>query len=995
MKRLTVFTLIAVSMLPACTNEALQEKAANQNYSFTARTDAGIKTRTCLGEVLSNETYPLLWEKGDRIIIAPSGKPATSYYETQEQGCDVAEFRFISGLEGNEMPPENTALTALYPADAYKFTDGKHTINIPENQTYRKNNISSGTMPMIAGATSRELSFRNVCGILRLRLNTLEQDIRLSSIKVAADKGLAGPIATFEGTDVTWNNPDGETGHGITLSCDGVALSPEPEDFYIVLPQGKYTGFTIQLETGSPTGSRRIYRMNEVLDIERSAITTVNLDLAQFHGGSMENVTDGDKHHALTELGYGLECEEKSIYVFKEGGSGSTLVKSYVGAGYSDGQSSMKSLPWTATFSTDDGATWDSTIPEMFTEFTTHGDGDIAGDLLQYSISPSNIDRVCLVKLKQDDSGKEKDLRIAQYTNVLVLTYDTFKADERHNVCYSKDHALLSVIYEDGTEEFVPEKYDNIRVGHVFPEPGRHVVKLRLSNTATTLDNMFSIAYWAAEEYLTTADFSHTDLSGITNMESMFQNCKHLETCVFGEVNTPELKNIKNMFKYCYELRSVDIASLQTDKVTDMSSLFFNCSSLERLDLTGFMTNSVTDMSNMFYSCRKLETLDLSSFDTSNVTNMNSMFCSCNSLKDIDLTSFNTIKAKDMGGIFQICESLKSLDLRNFNTSNTENMGGMFARCTKLESIDLSSFNTANCTQMASMFNDCKNLKNLDLRHFSTDKVGSMERMFNNCSSLTELDLSSFHTQAVKSMGYMFENCTSLAALDLTNLSAQSLEMARSMFDNCTSLKNITLNDFNAPNLTNAYHMFYRCEAESISITNFSCADDGYLYGMFYGCSSMKTLTLKNFDASKAGSLEYFLCGCRALEYLDLSEFYTDNVKNMSSMFMNCSSLKHIDLSGMRTSNVTNMSMMFSGSAVSELDLSNFDTSNVTQMYSMFEYCKELHTIRMNMTAMNAELHVDRMFSQTQKAGCLYAKDGIVDSRIQEQLPQNWTIEAF
>lgn len=993
MKRLTVFTLIAVSMLPACTNEALQEKAANQNYSFTARTDAGIKTRTCLGEVLSNETYPLHWEKGDRIIIAPSGKPATSYYETQEQGCDVAEFRFISGLEGNAMPPENTALTALYPADAYKFTDGKHTINIPENQTYRKNNISSGTMPMIAGATSRELSFRNVCGILRLRLNTLEQDIRLSSIKVAADKGLAGPIATFEGTDVTWNNPDGETGSGITLSCDGVALSPEPEDFYIVLPPGNYSGFKIQLETEGP--DKKTYRMDGVLEIERSAITTVNLDLAQFHGGSMEDVTDGDKHHALTELGYGLECEEKSIYVFKEGGSGSTLVKSYVGASYSDGQSSMKSLPWTATFSTDDGATWGSTVPEMFTEFTTHGDGDIAGDLLQYSISPSNIDRVCLVKLKQDDSGKEKDLRIAQYTNVLVLTYDTFKADERHNVCYSKDHALLSVIYEDGTEEFVPEKYDNIRVGHVFPEPGRHVVKLRLSNTATTLDNMFSIAYWAAEEYLTTADFSHTDLSGITNMESMFQNCKHLETCVFGEVNTPELKNIKNMFKYCYALRSVDIASLQTDKVTDMSSLFFNCSSLERLDLTGFMTNSVTDMSNMFYSCRKLETLDLSSFDTSNVTNMNSMFCSCNSLKDIDLTSFNTIKAKDMGGIFQICESLESLDLRNFNTSNTENMGGMFARCTKLESIDLSSFNTANCTQMASMFNDCKNLKNLDLRHFSTDKVGSMERMFNNCSSLTELDLSSFHTQAVKSMGYMFENCTSLAALDLTNFSAQSLEMARSMFDNCTSLKNITLNDFNAPKLTNAYMMFYKCEAESISIANFSCADDANLYGMFYGCSSMKTLTLKNFDASKAGSLEYFLCGCRALEYLDLSEFYTDNVKNMSSMFMNCSSLKHIDLSGMRTSNVTNMSMMFSGSAVSELDLSNFDTSNVTQMYSMFEYCKELHTVRMNMTAMNAELHVDRMFSQTQKAGCLYAKDGIVDSRIREKLPQNWTIEAF
>lgn len=995
MKRLTVFTLIAVSMLPACTNEALQEKAANQNYSFTARTDAGIKTRTCLGEVLSNETYPLLWEKGDRIIIAPSGKPATSYYETQEQGSDVAEFRFISGLEGNAMPPENTALTALYPADAYKFTDGKHTIHIPENQIYRKNNISSGTMPMIAVATSRELHFRNVCGILRLRLNTLEQDIRLSTIKVAADKGLAGPIATFEGTDVTWNNPDGETGRGITLSCDGIALSPEPEDFFIVLPPGKYTGFTIQLETGSPTGSRRIYRMNEVLDIERSAITTVNLDLAQFHVGSMEDVTDGDKHHALTELGYGLECEEKSIYVFKEGGSGSTLVKSYVGASYSDGQSSMKSIPWTASFSTDGGTTWDSTLPEMFTEFTTHGDGDIAGDLLQYSISPSDIDRVCLVRLKQNDGGKEKDIRIAQYRNVLVLTFDTFKTDESRDVCFSQKHNVLSVIYEDGTEEIVPETYNIVRVGHKFPKPGRHVVKLRLSNTATSLDNMFSIASWSTQKSLTTVDFSHTDLSRITNMESIFQNCKNLETCQFGDVKSPELKNIKNMFKDCSSLKSVDFASLQTDNVTDMSYLFYGCSSLERLDMTRFMTNAATDMNNMFNNCKKLETLDLSGFDTSNVTDMSCMFFSCKALREIDLTSFNTIKVKNMGAMFSQCDNLKSLDLRNFNTSNTEHMGVMFANCTKLESIDLSSFDTANCTQM--------------------------ERMFNNCGSLTELDLSSFHTPAVKSMGYMFEKCTALATLDLTNFSAQSLEMARSMFENCNSLKSVTLNDFNAPNLKNAYHMFYRCEAESISITNFSCADNGNLYGMFDNCGSLKTLVLKNFDASKAGTLEYFLCNCGKLENLDFSEFYTDNVKNMHSMFMNCISLKHIDLSGMRTSNATDMSSMFSGSAVLELDLSNFDTSNVTNMSSMFGYCKEikeidlsncslknvtsvssmfdicyeLDTVRMNMTEMSEELNTYRMFAQTKFKGTFYAKDGIVDSRIREKLPQDWTIEAF
>ena len=72
-------------------------------------------------------------------------------------------------------------------------------------------------------------------------------------------------------------------------------------------------------------------------------------------------------------------------------------------------------------------------------------------------------------------------------------------------------------------------------------------------------------------------------------------------------------------------------------KVTNMESMFNKCSGLTSLDLRSFNTSNVTRMGGMFDGCRGLTSLDLSGWDTSKVTNMTNMFKGCKVLNEIKM----------------------------------------------------------------------------------------------------------------------------------------------------------------------------------------------------------------------------------------------------------------------------------------------------------------------------------------------------------------------
>ena len=207
-------------------------------------------------------------------------------------------------------------------------------------------------------------------------------------------------------------------------------------------------------------------------------------------------------------------------------------------------------------------------------------------------------------------------------------------------------------------------------------------------------------------------DLTDFDLSQITVMNFMFENCYNLQYIKFNnnnEINL-SLKDISNMFLNCISLKTLDLSNLDISHVTNVMNLFLNCSSLISLNLDGFNTSSVTAFMGMFYNCYSLLSLELSSFDTSNALLMNSMFFNCSSLTSLDLYNFNTSKVQSMAGMFFQCSNLISLDLSNFDTSQVLFMNNLFYNCTRLISLDLSNFNTSNIESMTDIFINCNNL---------------------------------------------------------------------------------------------------------------------------------------------------------------------------------------------------------------------------------------------------------------------------------------------
>lgn len=141
--------------------------------------------------------------------------------------------------------------------------------------------------------------------------------------------------------------------------------------------------------------------------------------------------------------------------------------------------------------------------------------------------------------------------------------------------------------------------------------------------------------------------------------------------------------NPTGLFQYYLKVTSITgLDKLDMSEVTDMNSMFNQCYALSELDLSSFNTSKVTDMGGMFSVCQALISLNLSSFDTSNVTDMIYMFSYCSALTSLDLSSFNTSNVTGMRYMFYNCSSLNELTLsEDFSIDVYGDIHGMFHNC--------------------------------------------------------------------------------------------------------------------------------------------------------------------------------------------------------------------------------------------------------------------------------------------------------------------------
>lgn len=145
------------------------------------------------------------------------------------------------------------------------------------------------------------------------------------------------------------------------------------------------------------------------------------------------------------------------------------------------------------------------------------------------------------------------------------------------------------------------------------------------------------------------------DISGVTNINSMFRGCTNLTTVPL--LDTSSVTNMRYMFAECTNLATVPL--LDTHNVTTMYAMFAGCKNLTTIQQLD--TSSVVDMYQMFYVCKNLTTIPL--LNTSNVTNMYWMFYGCSNLTTVPL--LNTSKVTNMQDMFTSCTSLSGESLNN------------------------------------------------------------------------------------------------------------------------------------------------------------------------------------------------------------------------------------------------------------------------------------------------------------------------------------------
>ena len=233
------------------------------------------------------------------------------------------------------------------------------------------------------------------------------------------------------------------------------------------------------------------------------------------------------------------------------------------------------------------------------------------------------------------------------------------------------------------------------------------------------------------------------DMTHVTDMNSMFNNCRQLTNLDLSSINTKNVEDMSGMFSDCYRLETLNLGeSFKITNTKKMSFMFFDCKNLECIDSAKFDTSSVTDMDYMFFGCKKLEQLQMTrNFDTKNVKNMQGMFSYCGNLEELDLSSFNTENVTNMSDMFSSCYKLENVNLNSFNTGNVESMSDMFHSCCSIQSLDLSNFNTGRCVSMRSMFENCSKLSYLDISRFDTKYTIYMQAMFANVETLNADEL--------------------------------------------------------------------------------------------------------------------------------------------------------------------------------------------------------------------------------------------------------------
>ena len=277
-----IWSAIAIATIAACQLEdPCRDGIMCDNDIFHAVIQDENNSKTVM-DVHNN----IRWSAGDQLVIFKKTSLGLKY---QIQEAYIGETSGYFSKVTSEASSDDFGAgmyidhnIAYYPYSTdvrFAKSGNDYTLKaaLPSEQTYAPESFGNGSFPMAAVSADTDLTFKNVCGGIKLQL---KGTCKVASIKIEGNNGekLSGEavVTVYADEEVPSTAMDDDASTSVTLNCgDGVQLNETTAtEFIISVPPTLFTkGFTVTItDTGNSSQTIETSKENEV---KRSSLLTM------------------------------------------------------------------------------------------------------------------------------------------------------------------------------------------------------------------------------------------------------------------------------------------------------------------------------------------------------------------------------------------------------------------------------------------------------------------------------------------------------------------------------------------------------------------------------------------------------------------------------------------------------------------------------------------------------------------------------------------------
>ena len=641
-----------------------------QKNEISETLSSGGDLHATIEDVSSTKTYMdadnnIRWSENDQIVAFMKTSYGHKYQiKPSFAGKTYADFSKISSAVGDDLSAgvEWDYNVAYYPYDesveCVKSGDN-YTLDatLPTEQTYLPGSFGAGSFPMVAVSEDRDITFKNICGGVKLQLKGTQNVTSLKFEGKNTEK-LSGAATVIAYTNPDLNpaiTMDASALTSVILNCGpvGVQLNEaNPTEFIIALPPVLFSkGFRVIVT--DDVGKTYILETDKANTVLRSSLLVMP---ALSLGESSEQVGDDDAAMIIrvrANFDNDFTCylpiitndDEYMVDCYVDWGDGTI---DHIINGYGLVEHTYNGILT--------GASFDVKITgvlERMGRYNFDGKTGIT-DIIQWG-----------------HTGL-KNLDYAFNKNIMLETIASDKTGSLSSVksmgCAFRNCSNLKYVPED----LFSKCNELTDVRHCFSG---------CASLVSIPSNLFS---------------NCPNVSGIVSFYECFSGCASL-------VSIPS-----NLFSSCDGLRGAAFGWC-----------FANCSSLKSIPADLFSNcpsvSLVETFEYCFSGCSSLVTLPSKLFaDCSSVYDFRNCFENCSSLSSVPFDLFSgCVKAMMFTSCFQNCSSLISVPSELFSSSpEAYHFTYCFSNCTSLTEVPVSIFdNNRKAEYLVQTFYNCKSMK--------------------------------------------------------------------------------------------------------------------------------------------------------------------------------------------------------------------------------------------------------------------------------------------